>query len=217
MLRVFGLALVSAAPIWLAACMTVPTPLAVDSTAATHRAVAPAPTEAVSAPASPAAPSRPPADLVFDGSESLALRPVLLAGEPAREFERGGASWYGPGFHGRRTASGEKYDMNAFTAAHRTLPFGTWVRVHSLVNGREVDVRITDRGPFIRSRVIDVSRAAAASLGMLGLGFKEVMLSVPESTPAVADASSLAKTLRRVAGRAPKTANAGKPTVHRKR
>lgn len=109
-------------------------------------------------------------------------RPALLAGEAAREFERGGASWYGPGFHGRRTASGERYDMNALTAAHRTLPFGTWVRVHSLVNGREVDVRITDRGPFIRSRVIDVSRGAAEALGMLGLGFKEVVVLVPEST-----------------------------------
>ena len=73
--------------------------------------------------------------------------------------------------------------MNAMTAAHRTLPFGTWVRVHSLVNGREVNVRITDRGPFIRSRVVDLSRAAAVALGMLGLGFKEVVLSVPESAP----------------------------------
>lgn len=72
--------------------------------------------------------------------------------------------------------------MNAMTAAHRTLPFGTWVRVHSLVNGREVDVRVTDRGPFSRSRVIDVSRGAAEALGMMGLGFKEVVVLVPEST-----------------------------------
>ena len=77
--------------------------------------------------------------------------------------------------------------MHALTAAHRTLPFGTVVRVHSLVNGREVDVRITDRGPFSRSRVIDVSRAAAQELGMLGLGFKEVVLLVPESTQPVAE------------------------------
>ena len=72
--------------------------------------------------------------------------------------------------------------MHAFTAAHRTLPFGTMVRVHSLVNGRDVDVRITDRGPFIHNRIIDVSRATAQELGMLGLGFKEVVLLVPEST-----------------------------------
>lgn len=97
-------------------------------------------------------------------------RPALLAGEYAREYQRGGASWYGPGFHGRRTANGERYDMHAMTAAHRTLPFGTWVRVHSLVNGREVDVRITDRGPFIRSRVIDVSPGCGRGFGDVGLG-----------------------------------------------
>ena len=95
-----------------------------------------------------------------------------------REVERGGASWYGPGFHGKRTANGERYDMHALTAAHKTLPFGTMVRVKSLVNGREVLVRITDRGPFSRNRVIDLSRAAAAELDMLGLGFKQVVLMV---------------------------------------
>jgi rare lipoprotein A len=139
-------------------------------------------------PASPEAVGAPTeaAPLLSLGSFSDLPRPALLAGEPAREFERGAASWYGPGFHGRLTASGERYDMNAFTAAHRTLPFGTMVRVHSLVNGRDVDLRITDRGPFSRNRIIDVSRAAAAELGMLGLGFKEVVLLVPESTPAVA-------------------------------
>ncbi len=95
-----------------------------------------------------------------------------------RELERGGASWYGPGFHGKRTANGERYDMHALTAAHKTLPFGTMVRVKSLVNGREVLVRITDRGPFARNRVIDLSRAAASELDMLGLGFKQVVLMV---------------------------------------
>jgi len=91
--------------------------------------------------------------------------------------------------------------MHAFTAAHRTLPFGTWVRVHSLVNGREVDVRITDRGPFIRRRVIDVSRSAAEALGMLGLGFKEVVLLVPESTPVAVDLSPPVVKGRRDIGR----------------
>ena len=70
--------------------------------------------------------------------------------------------------------------MNALTAAHKTLPFGTMVRVKSLVNGREVLVRITDRGPFIRNRVIDLSRAAAVELDMLNLGFKQVVLMVAE-------------------------------------
>ena len=113
-------------------------------------------------------------------------RPELLGGEVPREFQRGTASWYGPRFNGRRTASGERFDMREVTAAHRTVPFGTLVRVHSLVNGRDVDVRITDRGPYAGNRIIDLSRAAAEELGMLGLGFKEVMLMVPESTPEVA-------------------------------
>ena len=112
-------------------------------------------------------------------------RPPLLAGEVPREFQRGTASWYGPRFNGRRTASGERFDMHELTAAHRTLPFGTMVRVHSLVNGRDVDVRITDRGPYAGNRIIDLSRAAAEELGMLGMGFKEVVLLVPESTPEV--------------------------------
>ena len=102
-----------------------------------------------------------------------------------KELERGQASWYGPGFHGRRTASGERYDQHALTAAHKTLPFGTLVRVRSLVTGKEVDVRVTDRGPFVRGRVIDVSRAAAETLGMMGLGIKQVSLHIIESaTPA---------------------------------
>ena len=125
--------------------------------------------------------------------------------ESAREYQRGGASWYGPGFHGKRTASGERYDMNAMTAAHRTLPFGTWVRIRSLVNGREVNVRITDRGPFIAGRVIDVSRGAADALGMLGLGFKQVVLLLPDSVPAAVRAeirpTSLLVNKQRVARR----------------
>lgn len=120
------------------------------------------------------------------------------------EFERGGASWYGASLHGRRTASGERYDMHELTAAHRTLPFGTIVRVRSLVNGREVDVRITDRGPFAHSRVIDVSHAAALQLDMLGLGFKEVVLlvsdAVPEPPLAVAKVVKRGRKARRASG-----------------
>jgi rare lipoprotein A len=97
------------------------------------------------------------------------------------EIGRGLASWYGPRFHGRRTASGEKFDMHQFTAAHPTLPFGTIVRVRSLVNGRTVDVRINDRGPFLRHRVIDLSRAAAQALGLIDArtGTKPVVISAP--------------------------------------
>lgn len=104
-----------------------------------------------------------------------------LTGEAARQFERGQASWYGPRFHGRLTASGETYDMYALTAAHKTLPFGTVVRVRSKALGREVDVRINDRGPFAPGRVIDVSRAAAEALGLVELGVAEVSLLLPES------------------------------------
>ncbi len=105
----------------------------------------------------------------------------LLGGEQVKELERGIASWYGPRFHGRRTASGERFDMRALTAAHKTLPFGTLVRVRHLGSGREVDVRITDRGPFRHGRVIDVSQAAADALGMLDHGVNNVLLMVPES------------------------------------
>lgn len=96
---------------------------------------------------------------------------------PRDGFERGGASWYGIQFHQRKTASGERFDMTAMTAAHRTLPFGAHVCVTSLVNGREVMVRINDRGPYATGRVIDLSRAAADAIGMLGQGIKQVSLS----------------------------------------
>lgn len=99
------------------------------------------------------------------------------AGASSRaELGRGKASWYGPGFQGRRTASGERFDMNAFTAAHRTLAFGTRVLVRNTRNGREVVVRITDRGPHVRDRIIDLSQAAAAALGMLADGVAPVVL-----------------------------------------
>lgn len=84
--------------------------------------------------------------------------------------ERGVASWYGPGFHGNFTASGERYDMWALTAAHRTLPFGTVVEVHNLETGQRVRVKINDRGPFLKNRIVDLSRAAAEAIGMVGPG-----------------------------------------------
>jgi rare lipoprotein A len=92
--------------------------------------------------------------------------------------ESGLASWYGHPFHGRRTASGEIYDMRGMTAAHRTMPFGTRVRVTSLDTGRSVEVRINDRGPFKKERIIDVSYAAARALGAVGRGVIPVRLRV---------------------------------------
>lgn len=88
--------------------------------------------------------------------------------------ERGVASWYGREFHGRRTSSGESYDMHALSAAHRTLPLPTYVEVTNLENGRKVVVRINDRGPFHGDRIIDLSYAAAVKLGMAGKGTARV-------------------------------------------
>ena len=103
------------------------------------------------------------------------------AAEAVEAQEQGGASWYARHFQGRRTANGERYDQNELTAAHKTLPFGTVVRVRSEVNGKEVDVRINDRGPFVAGRVIDLSQAAAKALGMLQLGVKKVTLLLPSA------------------------------------
>src|SRR5881628_3082652 len=92
--------------------------------------------------------------------------------------ETGIASWYGHPYHGRRAANGEIYDMEKLTAAHRTLPFGTWVRVQNLSNKHTVEVRIQDRGPFINGRIIDLSKAGAPKIDMLGPGTAKVRLTV---------------------------------------
>ena len=92
--------------------------------------------------------------------------------------ETGIASWYGDPYNGRRAASGEIYDMEQLTAAHRTLPFQTWVEVTDLDNGKRVNVRITDRGPFVDGRIIDLSLAAARKIEMVGPGIARVKLKV---------------------------------------
>lgn len=88
----------------------------------------------------------------------------------------GMASWYGPGFHGRKTSSGESYNQRDMTAAHRTLPFGSTIKVTNIDNGKACVVRINDRGPFIRGRIIDLSKAAAAEIDMIGTGTARVEL-----------------------------------------
>ena len=93
-------------------------------------------------------------------------------------MQRGVASWYGPVFHGRRTANGERFNTNAMTAAHRSLPFGTRVRVTNLENGRRVVVRVDDRGPYVGGRVIDLSAAAARHLDMVEDGVVRVRVEV---------------------------------------
>ena len=90
--------------------------------------------------------------------------------------QRGTASWYGIPFHGRQTASGETYDMNGMTCAHRTLPFGTVLLVTNTGNGRSATVRVTDRGPYVSGRIIDLSRGAASALDMLATGTAQVEL-----------------------------------------
>lgn len=104
--------------------------------------------------------------------------PPTLAPMPEQPIftETGTASWYGHTHDGRRTADGEIFDSHALTAAHRNLPFGTVVRVINLVNGRTVKVRINDRGPYVRSRVIDLSARAARNLGMLERGVVPVKI-----------------------------------------
>ncbi len=100
--------------------------------------------------------------------------------------QRGIASWYGKNFHGKKTSSGEIYNMYAMTAAHKTLPLGTFVQVRNLENNLELEVRINDRGPFVRGRIIDLSYTAAKKLGIVGPGTADVEI-VALGTPATTD------------------------------
>ncbi len=93
-----------------------------------------------------------------------------------QSIETGVASWYGPGFHGKKTANGETFNTNAMTAAHRTLPFNTLLRVENLSNGKSVKVRVNDRGPYAKDRVIDLSKAAARQLDIINDGTARVEL-----------------------------------------
>ena len=110
--------------------------------------------------------------------------------------DRGVASWYGESFHGKQAANGELFDMEALTAAHRTLPLGSVVRVVNLANGKHLHVRITDRGPYVNSRILDLSRGAAARLGMMegGLSVVRVQL-VGERRPAALLSSEAMETV----------------------
>ncbi len=117
--------------------------------------------------------------LALAASGCAKKRPSTLPGAPLiGATETGLASWYGYPYHGRRASNGEIYDMNKFTAAHRTLPFGAGVEVTNLSNGQKVRVRIIDRGPFVEARIIDLSRAAARAIGVFGPGTARVRLMV---------------------------------------
>lgn len=130
------------------------------------------------APATPAAPARelpPSVSRIEPPARDIPGIEALPPGVPeAAPVQTGIASWYGRRFHGRRTANGERYDMHALTAAHRTLPMPSFAWVRNPANGREVIVRINDRGPFTRGRILDLSWAAAQVLGIHGVATVEL-------------------------------------------
>ncbi len=156
---------------------------------------------------------------IHAGLVMVALSAMLIAGcghhaarvnapvAPARigSTETGVASWYGVPYDGRRAASGEIYDMRQLTAAHRQLPFQTWVEVTNLSNGKQVDVRINDRGPFVKGRIVDLSQAAARDIDMLRAGTARVRLKVippPVIMPAASSRTPPDIPIERAAARA---------------
>jgi rare lipoprotein A len=131
-----------------------------------------------------------PAPPASAASNSTALPPERSVA-PGAYVERGVASWYGAPFHGRKSSSGEIFDMNRFVAAHRTLPFGSIVRVTNLNNGKQTEVRIIDRGPFVEGRLIDLSLAAAHAIDMVGTGIAPVRLELVSSPSLLTGAFSV--------------------------
>ena len=160
-------------PPWRSFWLLVLASLAGAGCARTRAATAPVPPPPSSPPTSP---SIGPANIPSSPATPAPTPIAPLPSVPAPYVEVGIASWYGAPFNGRIASSGEVYDMNQPVAAHRTLPFGSIVRVTNMTNGRHTDVRIVDRGPFIGGRVIDLSRAAAHDIGMLGPGTARVRL-----------------------------------------
>ncbi len=127
------------------------------------------------------APAQPPSSASQPRSSRPSGTPPATERQPAvpgEYVEEGVASWYGVPFNGRRTSNGEIYDMHEFTAAHRTLPFGAVVRVTNLNNGKQTQVRINDRGPFVADRIIDLSLSAAQAIEMVGSGTAQVRLEI---------------------------------------
>jgi rare lipoprotein A len=112
------------------------------------------------------------------GKRAIAHTPAPVTPAAIGWTETGTASWYGVPYDGRKTSSGEVFDMRAMTAAHRTLPFNTWLEVTNLTNGKQVSVRVTDRGPFVDGRIIDLSMGAAERIDMVRAGIAKVKLKV---------------------------------------
>ena len=109
---------------------------------------------------------------------SLFLTTPVAAHETARTLGVKTVSWYGPGFHGRKTANGERFNQHAFTAAHKTLPFGTKLKVTCIATGKSAIVTVNDRGPFHGNRALDLSKAAASAIGLLDRGVGKVKIDV---------------------------------------
>lgn len=135
----------------------------------------PAP-HAAAAPAAPAAQHAAAAPAAKKAARQSAAKKADKTEKTAKFSQTGKASWYGPGFHGKKTANGERFDMNTLTAAHRTLPISSRVRVTNLANGKSVVVRINDRGPYHGNRVMDLSKAAAQELGFIRTGTAQVKI-----------------------------------------
>ncbi|MBN1576619.1 MAG: septal ring lytic transglycosylase RlpA family protein [Chitinispirillaceae bacterium] len=115
---------------------------------------------------------------VDTGGRLTGARNIHADGRRGSYYQTGRATYYGNKFHGRKTASGERYDRNKFTAAHKTLPFGTMVRVTCMSNGKTVTVRVNDRGPLKGGRIIDLSFAAAKAIGMISAGVVPVGIEI---------------------------------------
>ncbi|HEY4361468.1 MAG TPA: septal ring lytic transglycosylase RlpA family protein [Bryobacteraceae bacterium] len=126
------------------------------------------------------------------GKRATAHAPSPVKPAPLGWTETGVASWYGAPYDGRKTSSGEVFDMRAMTAAHRTLPFNTWLEVTNLTNGKQVEVRITDRGPFVDGRIIDLSMGAAERIEMVRAGVVKVKLKVIRPPKDAADGKTSA-------------------------
>jgi len=145
--------------------------------------IPPTPVPETTEPKQPAAPPAPPT--VATVPPPVIAKPPAAMARPVYT-ESGIASWYGPSFHSRHTSNGEIYDMNSLTAAHRTLPFNSIVRVTNVSSGQSVVVRVTDRGPFVAGRVIDLSRAAAKQIDIERPGTARVQLEVLSSPAPIA-------------------------------
>ena len=115
-------------------------------------------------------------NIVVSAALAAGLSLASVGGAAAAGNQCGGASWYGPGFHGKTAASGERFNENAMTAAHRSLPFGTVVKVIDQRTGKSISVKINDRGPFHKGRIIDLSKAAATALGFRNAGTTKVCI-----------------------------------------